>query len=156
MPTQLTVGDEVTNGRGGLGVVELSRPRRSDGQRFPIVRITSGPRAGAQEWPREGGWRAVLDWDATGAAFRCTDCERTYRAQHPRGYCVQCYRQNVREPEARIEARPTTSRGIALVGSRRVPRYSQATYDAMNARAAVALEEMRALPPAPDDDDCPF
>lgn len=85
--------DEVSNGVSS-GIVQWSDYKNSTtGRKFLVVKVTDGPSIG-QKIPARYPWVPLLDYDDGVNRYRCTSCDRQYKAGSSRGWCRQCVRKD--------------------------------------------------------------
>ena len=96
---RFVLGDEVTDGT-DTGVIVWSYPRKSDGQKFHMVKVLTGGRKGQHIWPN--GWSAMLDHDGAtpfnASRYRCEQCSRPFLGFDAQ--CRQCGKRELQEREA--------------------------------------------------------
>lgn len=92
--TRFELGDEVSNGvRTGM-VVWSDFPSKRTGAHFLVVK--SHGLLGKKPFAAYP-WRPLLDYDDGTNKYRCTSCDREYRAGASKGWCRQCVRKDERE-----------------------------------------------------------
>ena len=102
-------GDPITHRDAGItGFAKWTYPRKTDGRKFLRVKITSGRRAGQEDW-EDGRW--ILGQGAH--ELRCRDCGYAFRSDNRNEVlCPACDR-----PVSQSDARSSVQHRIALRGN---------------------------------------
>lgn len=155
--TRFVVGDEVAQGE-RRGVVVWSDGAGRTGQKFPVVKVTTGYLPGEERKPvARYPWRPLLDHEGP-ATFRlvCDRCSRRFTSPGRIGECRTCWKRTQAEDGYRDADLSGDSATATFHGRRYTPVTGQV---AVCEQAPAATAEQRAVIDrgrVVGDDGCPF